>query len=262
MKYIFLFFLTAVLACTKHVPPVASIPVTDGMVYMDTLTPKRDSLKYFQIGLDTFLVEMRFTKYSSGYPLPDQISHVDNALSEYVTLLYTPADYSGDNIINPIGWNFSKDQIFNLPHHENTLSFLQTDGWLDYKFMGYKIEYYAERFESYGVVGVSIDGKRERGVDLYAPVNYNNSTAVFIADSLDQSVEHTIRLRYTGQRNPKSNNTNARINFDKFVIYFSQGVAYKSGTVDRQGKLMKGSPGLDKPNPRATRQYELPKTSN
>jgi len=229
------------------------------MVYYDTLTPKRDSLKYFKVGNDTFLVEMRFTKYSTGYPLPDIITHVDDNFfgEEYAQPLgYVPAQFSGDNIINPLGWNFSKDQIFNVAHHNNTLAFLQTDGWLDYTFTGYKIEYYAERFESYGIVGVSIDGKRERHVDLYAATEMNNSTAVFIADSLDNTKSHIIRIRYTGQRNPKSNSTHARINIDKFVIYQSQGTIYKSGTVDKQGRLLKGSVGLDKPTARATQQYE------
>jgi len=191
---------------------------------------------------------MVFDKLSNGHPLPDIITEVDNALDEYQqSLKYTPQTFSGDNILNPLGWTFSKDQLFNVAHHNNTLATLRTDGWVEYSFNGYKIVYFAETFESYGIAGVSIDKGPETMVDLYAPQEVNNSTAVFTADSLSQEngASHVIRVRYTAQRNPNSNNANAQINLDKFVIYQRQGNYY-------------APPGAQS----ATQQYEQPKTSN
>ncbi|MCI0528184.1 MAG: hypothetical protein L0Y56_12165, partial [Nitrospira sp.] len=117
---------------------------------------------------------------------------------------------------------FLKGQLTNVAHYQNTLSILEADGWVDFRFQGYKIEWYAEQFESYGIAGVSIDKGPEIMVDLYQPWNYNNSTVVFTADSLDQLVEHVIRIRYTGQHNPKTNSDKARITHDKFVTYYRQ----------------------------------------
>jgi len=213
--------------------PVKTTPVVDGMVYKYLMIPARDTLHTFNPGMDSFKVTMQFEKVSVGFELPDVITEIDNALDEYLTLKYTPLEFAGDNIINPIGWNFSKNQVFNVAHHKNTLSFIQTDGWVDYEFNGYKIEYYAEYFESYGIAGVSIDHGPETMVDLYQPWNYNNSHVVFVADSLDNSVYHSIRIRYTKQRNPKSNSQNARINLDKLVTYYQQGTYYAPANAPR-----------------------------
>jgi len=234
----------AVTSCGQKKPPVKKIEVTDGLHYDYILLPKQDSLRWYSTEKDTFKVSMVFEKLSHGYPMPDVVTEIDNALTENIYLHYQPANFAGDNIINPLGWNFSKDQVFNVAHYKNTLSFLQVDGWLDYDFTGYKIEYYAEQFESYGIVGVSIDHGPETMVDLYAPEETNNSRAVFIADSLDNSIQHTIRIRYTRQRNPNSNSQNARITFDKFVIYQKQPTYY--------------SPKSPAP---AKMQYEQPKTN-
>jgi len=112
-----------------------------------------------------------------------------------------------------------------VAHHQNTLAFIQVDGWVDFDFTGYKIEYWAEQFESYGMAGVSMDHGPEIMVDLYAPENVNNSRLVFVADSLENTA-HSIRIRYTRQRNPNANSGNARINLDKFVTYYHQGTYY------------------------------------
>ena len=227
--------------------PVKKLEVTDGLHYDYVLLPKQDSLRYYvsKVEGDTFKVSMVFSKISNGYPMPDAITEIDNALDEYVIMKYQPQQFSGDNIINPLGWNFSKNQVFNVAHHKNTLSFLQVDGWLDYEFNGYRIDYYAEVFESYGIVGVSIDRGPEKMIDLYSPQETNNSTLVFTADSLKNDTTHVIRIRYTHQRNPNSNSANARITFDKFVIYSKQGTYYAPKS----------------PAP-AKMQYEQPKESN
>ena len=240
--------LLVALACTsKHAGrPIKEIPVTDEMSYSYLLTPRLDTLRYFNPGQDSFKVTMLFNKVSVGYPLPDLITQVDdNFFGEeyYSGLQYSPTEFSGDNIINPLGWNFSKGQVFNVAHHKNTLAFLQVDGWVDYGFNGYKIEYHAEQFESYGIAGVSIDHGPETMVDLYAPEETNNSRVVFFADSLDNNVAHNIRVRYTRQRNPNANSGNARINLDKFVTYYRQGSFYH-------------------PPPVPKAQYEQPKSSN
>jgi hypothetical protein len=175
---------------------------------------------------------MTFNKVSTGFPLPDMVTDVDDNFYglEYQQLIYQPQNFMGDNIINPLGWNFGKGQVFNVAHHNNTLAFLQTDGWVDFDFTGYKIEYWAEQFESYGIAGVSIDHGPEVMVDLYSPEETNNSRLVFQADSLENNVGHTIRVRYTRQRNPNSNNANARINLDKFRYYFHQSTYYQPPT--------------------------------
>ena len=233
-------------SCGQKKLPVKEIPATDGGTYDYILLPKQDSLRWYNPGPDTFKVSVAFEKISKGYPLPVVITEVDNALSEYQSALkYTPMNFTGDNIVNPLGWNFSKDQFFNVAHYKNTLAFLQTDGWVEYTFTGFKVEYWAEQFESYGIAGVSIDKGPETMVDLYRPINVNNSTSVFIADSLDNSKSHVIRVRYTAQRNPNANSANARITFDKFVTYWNQGNYYPV-------------PGAKA----ATQQYEPPKTSN
>jgi len=227
MKNSLLLFLTliALTSCGQKKPPTHKVTVTDGGKYQYILYPKQDSLRWYDPGKDTFRVTVTFDRLQNGQPMPDLISHVDDNFfgEEYaVYLKYSPQSFSGDNILNPLGWNFSKDQLFNISHHNNTLAFLQTDGWVDYEFNGYRIEYHAEKFESYGIVGVSVDNAPETMVDLYAPINYNNSQVVFTADSLKNDSIHTIRLRYTKQRNPNSNNANARITFDKFVTYQKQ----------------------------------------
>ena len=232
----------------KKIPAVKK-EIHDGMTYDYVLYPKQDSLRYYVSPEgDTFKVSMVFHKLENGYPLPDIITEIDNALSESsLSLLYTPQSYSGDNIINPLGWNFSKGQLFNVAHHANTLAFLQVDGWVEYSFNGHKVEYYAEKFESYGIAGVSIDRGPETMVDLYSPVEYNNSQAVFVADSLKNDSVHVIRVRYTHQRNPNSNSQYARINLDKFVTYYSQGNLYIPPSDTAKAARM---------------QYEQPKTSN
>ena len=224
----FILILLVLIGCDKPIRPAKEIPVTDELVYIYNLYPKRDTVRFFNPGQDSFQVTMLFNKISAGFPLPDVVNEVDNALTEYTmnSLHYTPQNFAGDNIINPLGWNFSKDQVFNVAHYKNTLAFLQTDGWVDFTFTGFKIEYYAELFESYGIAGVSVDGGPETMVDLYAPQETNNSSAVFVKDSLENNVSHTIRVRYTKQRNPNSNSQNARINLDKFVTYFHQGTYY------------------------------------
>jgi hypothetical protein len=228
--------------------PIKEVAATDGGKYEYILLPKQDSLRWYNPGQDTFKVTVTFAKIANGFPLPDVITEVDNALDEYQpALVYTPLSFAGDNIINPLGWNFSKDQLFNVGHHKNTLSFLQTDGWVEYSFSGYKIEYWAEQFESYGIAGVSIDNGPETMVDLYSPTEQNNSRLVFSADSLsqDNNAFHKIRVRYTHQRNPNANSANARITLDKFVYYW------------RQPNYI-APPGTATP----TQQYEQPKTSN
>ena len=221
-SFLLFFLLIALTSCgQKKKLPTKEVEVTDGKTYTYILLPKQDSLRWYDPGQDTFKVTVLFDRIQNGQPMPDIITDVDNALTEYNILKYNPQQYSGDNILNPLGWNFSKDQLFNLPHHKNTLAFLQTDGWLDYDFNGYKIEYYAEKFESYGIVGVSIDKGPETMVDLYHPTEQNNSSMVFVADSLSDST-HSIRIRYTHQRNPNANSQNARITFDKFVLYQRQ----------------------------------------
>lgn len=207
--------------------PIKEVKVVDGGTYEYTLLPKQDSLRWYNGGgIDTFKVSMRFTKLSKGMPLPDAIYDVDNALDEYQTIKYTPQKFAGDNIVNPLGWNFAKGQLTNVAHYKNTLAFIETDGWLDFTCTCYKIEWYAEVFESYGIAGVSINKGPEVMVDLYQPVNTNNSTVVFVADSLDNTKENSIRIRYTGQRNPNTNSTKARINIDKFMTYTHQGSYY------------------------------------
>jgi len=231
MKAIFFIALVsmALTSCGQKKPPVKKITVTDGKKYEYILYPKQDSLRYYvsEVEGDTFKVSMTFNKISAGFPLPDVITQVDNALNEYeMSLKYTPMSFSGDNIVNPLGWNFSKDQLFNVAHHKNTLSFLQTDGWVEYSFTGYRIDYVAEVFESYGIAGVSIDHGPETMVDLYSPQETNNSTTVFTADSLKNDTTHVIRVRYTKQRNPNANSGAARINLDKLVTYYRQGTFY------------------------------------
>ena len=234
-----IFILLALAACNtdKHKGrfTLIEVPVTgldsNGVApqyYQYLLTPGLDSVYWFKPGVDSFKVTMVFQKVSAGYPMPDVINEIDNAYDETTinALKYTPYGFSGDNIINPLGWNFSKDQVFNVAHHKNTLAFLQVDGWVDFTFTGYKVEYYAEQFESYGIAGVSVDKGPEVMVDLWAPTNGNNSRVVFTADSLENNASHTVRVRYTHQRNPNSNNANARINLDKFVTYFRQGTYY------------------------------------
>ena len=252
MKNLSLFLILVLIGCAQQYDgekpprikglPLKEIPVTDEMQYTYLLTPRLDTLRWFNAGQDSFKVTMTFNKVSTGYPLPDVVTHVDDNFYglEYMELMYQPQNFVGDNIINPLGWNFSKGQVFNVAHHKNTLAFLQTDGWVDYGFTGYKVEYYAEMFESYGIAGVSIDHGPEVMVDLYQPWNTNNSHVVFTADSLENNVPHNIRIRYTRQRNPNSNNANARINLDKFVTYFHQSTYYQP-------------PPTPKP---ATQQYE------
>jgi hypothetical protein len=249
MKTRLLIFLTflAMTSCGQGKLPTHKVEAIDEDEYVYVLFPKQDSLRWYDPGKDTFQVTVTFNKLSHGYPLPDVITHVDDNFfgQEYAMPMgYVPAKFVGDNIINPLGWNFSKDQLFNVAHHNNTLAFLQTDGWIDIEFGGYKIEYWAEKFESYGIAGVSIDKGPEVMVDLYSPQETNNSQLVFVADSLDQSKTHTIRVRYTAQRNPNSNSQNARINLDKFTYYFRQGNYY--------------APKSDSIKP-ATQQYEQPK---
>jgi hypothetical protein len=238
MKNLILFLLLALVGCAQQHDgkpprvkglPLKEIPVTDKMQYTYLLTPRFDTLRWFNAGQDSFKVTMTFNKVSTGYPLPDVVTHVDDNFygQEYQVLKYQPQNFMGDNIINPLGWNFGKDQVFNVAHHNNTLAFLQTDGWIDFEFTGYKIQYYAEQFESYGIAGVSIDHGPEVMVDLYQPWNYNNSMVVFTADSLENNVAHTIRVRYTRQRNPNANSANARINLDKFTYYYHQGTYYQ-----------------------------------
>jgi hypothetical protein len=228
MKKIF-WFLFALASCGQVEVGVKEVPVTDRMQFTYLLTPALDSLYRFNPGQDSFQVTMTFDKVSVGYPLPDVVTHVDDNFygQEYQQLIYQPQNFAGDNIINPLGWNFGKGQVFNVAHHNNTLAFLQTDGWVDFDFTGYKIEYWAEQFESYGIAGVSVDHGPEVMIDLYAPRETNNSTVVFTADSLENNVAHTIRVRYTRQRNPNSNNANARINLDKFTYYFHQSTYYQ-----------------------------------
>jgi hypothetical protein len=228
----FLFLLLCLVSCTQHKHagrPVKEIPVTDEMVHTYLLTPRLDTLRYFNPGQDSFKVTMTFNKVSAGFPLPAVVTEVDDNFfgQDYNnSLIYTPQNFMGDNIINPLGWNFSKGQVFNVAHHKNTLAFIQTDGWIDFEFTGHKIEWHAEQFESYGIAGVSVDGSPETMVDLYQPWNYNNSTAVFVKDSLENNVSHKIRIRFTGQRNPNSNSQAARITNDKFVTYYHQGIYY------------------------------------
>jgi len=245
-----LFALCLALTSCGQKLPTKEIAATDGGDYVYILLPKQDSLRWYNPGQDTFKVTVLFEKISAGFPLPEIITQVDDNFfgQEYDPgLIYTPAQFSGDNIINPLGWNFGKGQVFNVAHHKNTLAFLQTDGWVDYTFYGHKIEYWAEKFESYGIAGVSIDKGPETMVDLYAPQETNNSTAVFTADSLSQdpNVSHVIRVRYTGQRNPNANSGAARITLDKFTTYSTQGVYYVPKV----------------PTP-ARMQYEQPKPSN
>jgi hypothetical protein len=258
MKAIFFIVLVsmALSSCgqSKKKLPTKEVAATDGGKYEYILKPKQDSLRWYNPGQDTFKVTVTFARISAGHPLPDVITDVDDNFfgQEYApTLKYTPQSFSGDNILNPLGWNFSKGQVFNVAHHNNTLAFLQTDGWVEYTFQGYKIVYYAELFESYGIAGVSIDHGPETMVDLYAPQETNNSSAVFTADSLKNDTTHVIRVRYTRQRNPNANSQAARINLDKFVIYWRQNALY----------IPAPAPGADAPKP-ATQLYEQPKKSN
>ena len=238
---ILILILLLFVSCGEKEIPTRNVEVTDGLHYNYILYPKRDSLRYYTTDKDTFKVSMIFERISKGYPLPDIVTNIDNALSEYSqNLLYVPQQFSGDNILNPLGWNFSKKQLFNVAHYSETLAFLQTDGWVELEFNGYKIEYWAEQFESYGIAGVSIDRGAETMVDLYAPENTNNSRLVFVADSLNNDTTHVIRVRYTHQRNPNANSSNARINLDKFTYYVRQG-------------NYNASPSGPKP---ATQQYE------
>lgn len=218
--------LGALAACGQKKPPIKEIPVVDGTKYEYTLLPKQDSLRWYNGGLDTFRVFMIFEKLSAGFETPDIVTDVDNALDEYVIQDYVPRQFSGDNIVNPLGWTFVKNQLTNVAHHNNTLSILETDGWIEYGFTGHKIEWYAEQFESYGIAGVSIDKGPETMVDLYRATNINNSVVVFTADSLDNNANHVIRVRYTAQRNPNANSGKARITHDKFVTYYTPGIYY------------------------------------
>lgn len=238
-SFLLFFVLIALTSCGQKKLPTKEVPVTDGGKYEYILYPKQDSLRWYNPGQDTFKVTVTFDRLQNGHPMPDVITHVDDNFfgEEYAThLLYKPQSYSGDNILNPLGWNFSKDQLFNLPHHNNTLAFLQADGWVDFSFQGYKVEYYAEKFESYGIAGVSVDNAPEIMVDLYYPTEMNNSTMVFVADSLENDTTHTIRVRYTKQRNPNSNNQNARITLDKFVTYWKQGNLFVPPASDTKSK--------------------------
>lgn len=224
----FLFF--ALTSCGQKKLPIKEVKVSDGYKYEYTLLPKQDSLRWYNGGgLDTFRVFMTFEKISTGFPLPDVITDVDNALSENsLSLVYTPMVYAGDNIVNPGGWTFLKNQLTNVAHHDNTLAFIQSDGWVDFTFSGYKIEYWAEQLESYGIAGVSIDGGPEQMIDLYDATNINNSRVVFTADSLENNASHKIRVRYTGQRNPNANSGAARITLDKFRTFYGGGVMYQT----------------------------------
>jgi len=233
MKTIFLILITiAGMAQTRI--PVKPIVVTDGMDYEYVLKPRQDTLRWYDPKRDTFKVTVHFEKLSAGYDAPDVITHVDNALDEYVVMDYVPRQFSGDNIVNPMGWTFLKGQLTNVAHHRNTLSILEADGWVEYQFTGHAIYYYAEQREDYGIAGVSIDKGPEVMVDLYMPGIVNNSHAVFIADSLDNNKDHVIRVRYTAQRNPNSNSSTARINLDKFVTYYTPGTFYPPPTEQKK----------------------------
>lgn len=222
-------------ACAqKKTYPVKEVPVTDGGNYEYVLYPKQDSVRWYNPGQDTFKISVHFEKLSAGYPAPDVITNVDNALDEYVVQDYVPRQFSGENIVNPLGWTFTKGQLSNVAHHNNTLSILETDGWVEYGFTGHKIEWYAEQFESYGIAGVSIDKGPETMVDLYRSTNINNSVVMFTADSLDNNANHVIRVRYTAQRNPNANSGKARITHDKFVTYYTPGTFYPPPTQQKK----------------------------
>lgn len=195
---------------TKH------IPVHDGFVYKYKVHAKSDTAIYYQTGIDTFEVTTTFRKI--GKPKPDLVTTMDDNVAS-IAQVYEPPTNAGDNIQIAGLWTHFKNQTWNAPHWEKTVSVLRSVGYVELACTCYKVEWYSEKRINHGIVGISIDGGVAVDVDLYDPRTDNSSTIVWTSPNMS-SGSHKIRINWTGRKNPTATENNYI--HDRFVIYTKQ----------------------------------------
>ncbi|MDR6883695.1 cadherin-like beta sandwich domain-containing protein [Bacillus sp. 3255] len=75
------------------------------------------------------------------------------------------------------------------------------DSYVEVPFYGNQVKVYGAKDRSHGIVGISIDGKPETKVDLYASARVKET--YYTSPELPSGL-HTIKVRVTGEKNPSA----------------------------------------------------------
>lgn len=207
-------------AAVSHVWETKHVTISDGYVYKYKIYSDMDTAIYWQPGTDTFEVTTTFRKLNNPTPpKPDLITNLDDNTAS-IAQRYEPPTNVGDNIQVAGLWTHFKGQTWNTPHYANTVSVLRTAGYVELTCTCYKVEWYSEKRINHGIVSITVDGGTPVDLDLYDPRTDNSSTIVWTSPSSMINGSHTIRIAWTGRKNPVATDTNYL--HDRFVIYTKQ----------------------------------------
>ena len=85
---------------------------------------------------------------------------------------------------------------------------INSGGSADFAFTGTAVDLLALKASTYGIAKITLDGGTPQTVDLYAPANAVQWKAkVWSATGLSENTTHTVRVEWTGTKNPAATDT-------------------------------------------------------
>ena len=151
----------------------------------------------------TVRVEWTGTKNPAATDTAISIDAIDliGGLCEYPLTRHEQADplitYSGS-------WNSVAHTSLSSGDHAK----LNATGSADISFKGPRVDLLALKASTYGIAKITLDGGTPQTVDLYAPANAVQWKAkVWSATGLSENTTHTVRVEWTGTKNPAATDT-------------------------------------------------------
>lgn len=125
---------------------------------------------------------------------------------------YTTDDRDTDAITYTGTWGKSNGEAWAAGNYKGTETFSDTTGdSVEYKFTGAGIRVIAAQSINHGYGDVYLDGVKVGQTNTYRGQNANFQYVAFQQDGLDASVEHTLKIVVTGQKDAASSGTNVTI---------------------------------------------------
>lgn len=146
---------------------------------------------------------------------------------EVIETSYTTDDRDTDAITHTGTWGKSNGEAWAAGNYKGTETFSDTMGdSVEYRFNGAGIRVIAAQSINHGYGDVYLDGVKVGQTNTYRGQNANFQYVAFQQDGLDASVEHTLKIVVTGQKDAASSGTNVTIDaFDVIAAPTTPGEA-------------------------------------
>ncbi|WP_051388849.1 beta-galactosidase [Arthrobacter sp. 35W] len=152
---------------------------------------------------------------------------------DVVEASYTNDDRDTDAITYTGTWGKSNGEDWAAGNHKGTETFSDRTGdSVEYRFSGKGIRVISAQSTNHGYGDVYIDGVKVGQTNTYRGQNASFQYVAFQKDGLDPSVEHTIKIVVTGQKDAGSSGTFVSIDAFDVIARVDQGSMVKFDDVD------------------------------